>query len=420
MAPRSGNRSRHYDDPYTFDDPYIRSPPADKDVASSPAYEYVGTDEPVSPRWGTPVQQPYSPPDQERRRRPSPHRRYSRTTSPPRRSRHDRALTPPPQASRHASSPRHGDPIHHRDSKKAPKDKHHHRYQNITQNPNLQRYGKKGFTFLSEAAAAYAAAQAGEEPPEPHSAPFIAHEDMRDDRPSRHRRRYTPSPSPSPPRRRHSTRHGDRDRDRNREYDERDRDQDRSRRRRSVADASPPPLSRDPDSYVASRRSSGRDRDRERDRSRDRDRSSDRSRARSHRRSRHSPSPAPSSRSGRRGRSTPSSSGFRDGLRGQMAMPPSANAQRWQMAARAALEAGGLTAIRLRKEPGNWAGDKAAKVATAALGAAAIDAFIDQDPRQTRSGGRGMKGIAESALSGFIANQIMGHQGSSKRGKSRF
>lgn len=54
-----------------------------------------------------------------------------------------------------------------------------------------------------------------------------------------------------------------------------------------------------------------------------------------------------------------------------------ANATRWQMAARAALEAGGATALRLRNQPGSWTGDKGAKIATAALGAAAIDAFID-------------------------------------------
>lgn len=58
-------------------------------------------------------------------------------------------------------------------------------------------------------------------------------------------------------------------------------------------------------------------------------------------------------------------------------MSNKANATRWQMAARAALEAGGVAAFRLRKEPGKWNGEKGAKVATAALGAAAIDAFID-------------------------------------------
>ena len=85
------------------------------------------------------------------------------------------------------------------------------------------------------------------------------------------------------------------------------------------------------------------------------------------------------------------------------------------MAARAAIEAGGLTAFRLRKQPGSWTGDKAVKVATAALGAAAMDAFMDQDPRGTRGG---VKGMADSAISGLIASQIMGKAGGGRR-KSR-
>ncbi|KAI1115564.1 hypothetical protein F5Y14DRAFT_449920 [Nemania sp. NC0429] len=81
------------------------------------------------------------------------------------------------------------------------------------------------------------------------------------------------------------------------------------------------------------------------------------------------------------------------------------------MAARAALEAGGLTAYRLRKEPGSWTGGKAAKIATAALGAAALDAFMDQDPRSAK---RGLKGMAENAVSSLIASQIMGRASKSK------
>ena len=47
------------------------------------------------------------------------------------------------------------------------------------------------------------------------------------------------------------------------------------------------------------------------------------------------------------------------------------------MAMRSALEAGGLAALRLRKQPGSWTGNKGAKIAQAALGAAAMDAFMD-------------------------------------------
>lgn len=84
------------------------------------------------------------------------------------------------------------------------------------------------------------------------------------------------------------------------------------------------------------------------------------------------------------------------------------------MAARAALEAGGLTAYRLRKEPGSWTGGKAAKIATAALGAAALDAFMDQDPRSAK---RGIKGMAENAVTSLIASQIMGR--AYKKNRSR-
>lgn len=95
-------------------------------------------------------------------------------------------------------------------------------------------------------------------------------------------------------------------------------------------------------------------------------------------------------------------------------------AHRWQLAARAALEAGGVAAFRLRNDPGAWAGEKGAKVATAALGAAAIDAFIDKDPRRTR-GGRGMKGIAENAIGGMLASKLMGFKSATNhKGEPRY
>lgn len=83
------------------------------------------------------------------------------------------------------------------------------------------------------------------------------------------------------------------------------------------------------------------------------------------------------------------------------------------MAARAALEAGGLTAFRLRKDPGSWTGEKGAKIATAALGAAAIDAFIDKDPRRAKS--KGVKGFAETTISSMIASKLMGVKSPGKR-----
>jgi len=47
----------------------------------------------------------------------------------------------------------------------------------------------------------------------------------------------------------------------------------------------------------------------------------------------------------------------------------------WQKAAKAAIQAGGMAALAQRKQPGDWAGMKGAKVATAALGAAAADVW---------------------------------------------
>ncbi|KAI0546746.1 hypothetical protein F4679DRAFT_587272 [Xylaria curta] len=388
MAPRSSRHHSRYDDPYTFNDPYIHSPPTSR---NQPAYEYIGTDEPLSPGPGfaSPPRHTFSP-NHERARR------YARTTSPPRYSRHERADAPPAHESRHSSSPRPKDRHRgksHDDNRKQPKKKHF--YQDFAkQNPKLQQYGKQGLTFLSEAAAAYAAAQAGKDGAknanENSRGRSVDYSD-RHGRSSRHstsrhrshrRHASSPSRSPSPPPRRRSTRHGDRDRSR-------DRDREHHHRRRHSP--SPPPLSRDPDSYLASRRGSDRDKDHERGRDR----------RHRHRHQSASPSPAPTRRSRARNSTAPPSNPVVD---------------RWQMAARAALEAGGLTAFRLRKEPGSWTGDKAAKVATAAIGAAAMDAFMDQDPRAAKGG---MKGMAENAITSMIASQIMG-KGTKRRGRSRF
>ncbi|KAI0115604.1 hypothetical protein GGR51DRAFT_413422 [Nemania sp. FL0031] len=381
MAHRSGKHRGRYDDPYTAEDPYVHSP---RSIHNPPAYEYIGTDEPLSPRFGSPPRHTFSP-GHERARR------HARTISPPRHSRHNRASTPPPpHPSRHSSSPRPKNRAREVTHDSKPKSKGKHFYQDFAENnPKLQRFGKQGLSWLKDAAAAYAAAEAGKEGAQeaadiPRSR-SVGRSD-RYDRPTRHHRHYVSSPSrspsrsPSPPRRRHTTH----DRGRNRDHGH--------RRRYSV---SPPPLSRDPDSYLASRRGSSRGRDQDQDR--------DRSRGRRHHSRRYSPSPSRS----------PSRFSRRSRRRNSMPAPSDAAAERWQMAARAALEAGGLTAFRLRKEPGSWTGEKAAKIATAALGAAAMDAFMDQDPRVNK---RGMKGMAENAISSLIASQIMG-KASKKRGR---
>ncbi|KAI1505800.1 hypothetical protein F5X99DRAFT_217940 [Biscogniauxia marginata] len=384
MSSRSRNRHSRYDDPYVYDDPYLHSNPSiGKDA---PAYEYVGTDEasiaPESPRHSF----------------PSGHeKRHGRTTSSPRRSRFDEAHSPPHRTRKHSppSKTSQHSSSRGRDEKKAPKDKYH-RYHDFIQRPGVQRtksIGRQGLSFLSEAAAAYAAAQAaggdprGRSADRPSQSYHSSPEPRRSRRSRRHSRSPSSSPSPSPPRRR-STTHGDRHRPRN------------TNQKHKSYSSSPPP-------------GRGQDSDHGRDRGR-RHRQSNRD---------GSPSRSPSRRNRRRGHSGPStSSGFRPGTRdGKPHVPDKATATRWQMAARAALEAGGVTAFRLRKEPGSWTGEKGAKIATAALGAAAIDAFIDKDPRRSKSQGRGVKGMAENAVSSLIASQLMGFKGSSTRsGKSRY
>ncbi|KAI0110512.1 hypothetical protein F4776DRAFT_392733 [Hypoxylon sp. NC0597] len=372
MASRSRNRHSRYDDPYIFDDPYRHSTSPIKNTG----YEYVGTEE--ASTYSKSHRHPS--PEPEPRRRPSPSRRQSRTTSPPRYARYNREYMPPLKSDRHPSPPRtsrRSSPPP-RTSRKVSQSKHHK--EDSSQRPGVKRsksIGQKGLKFLGEAAALYAATQTGDRgrsQSREHS-----HRSSRHDSDSRHHhrhhhRRSSPTPSPSPPRRRRSRAYSDDPPRRHRRH-----------RSPSVSDES--------------------------DYERDRGRRHRRSRASSYTQS---PSPPP------RRHTKSVSSIFRS--RGRDKCPKSvheATADRWQMAARAALEAGGLTAFRLRKEPGSWTGDKAAKVATAALGAAAIDAFIDKDPRRAKSSG--VKGFAENTISSLIASKIMGVKGSSTRkGKSRY
>ena len=72
-----------------------------------------------------------------------------------------------------------------------------------------------------------------------------------------------------------------------------------------------------------------------------------------------------------------------------------------EQAADAAIDAGTVTAFRLRKVPGPWIGDKGVRVATAALSAAAIDVLIDKDPAKY-----GTRNIAASTIGGLIVDRI--------------
>ncbi|KAI1435911.1 hypothetical protein GGR50DRAFT_269979 [Xylaria sp. CBS 124048] len=386
MPSRSRNRHTHHDDPYLFDDPYIKSTPVNN---RAPSYEYVGTDE-------------YPPsPHHER-----PGRRHARTISPPRQRsrRHEETRTPPPppsfRPSRHhspAPTPRSKDrePRPREIPKRSSSGLKRRSQDFVEQNPKLQRYGKQGLNWLGKAAVALAAANETKDAVEPRSRSL-------DPRHSRRRSPSSspsPSPSPSPPPARSRRHHS--------------RDQDRDRRRRYSE--SPPPSN-----YR------GRDRGRGRHYHHHQHPAS--------RRASPSVSPSPSPpRHPRHSRSRRPSPPHR---RNSTAPPPTtsrssrANAELWQNAARAALEAGGITAFRLRKEPGSWTGDKAAKIASAALGAAAIDAFAEggdgyarsksKSKSKSRSKSRGgVRGMAENAISGFIASKLVdrGGKGGKRRGR---
>jgi len=100
---------------------------------------------------------------------------------------------------------------------------------------------------------------------------------------------------------------------------------------------------------------------------------------------------------------------------------------RWQSAAAAALQAGGIVAMSMRSEPGPWTGSKGVKVVTAALGAGAMKAKEKDGGDRNRSsggasgsggtsrgpGGNGKGGMKTkgvemlgTALSGFVAAQM--------------
>ncbi|OCK80330.1 hypothetical protein K432DRAFT_382304 [Lepidopterella palustris CBS 459.81] len=86
--------------------------------------------------------------------------------------------------------------------------------------------------------------------------------------------------------------------------------------------------------------------------------------------------------------------------------------KKWEQAVTAAAVAGAIEAFRSRNEPGPWTGEKGQRVATAALGAAGIDSFVDKDPDR-----KGKRHIAESALGGLLANRLANGPRSQSRGR---
>jgi hypothetical protein len=88
------------------------------------------------------------------------------------------------------------------------------------------------------------------------------------------------------------------------------------------------------------------------------------------------------------------------------------NEGKWAQAATSALVAGAVEAFRLRHEPGKWAGAKGARIATAAIGAAAIDAGLDRDPKRHQK-----RHVAEATIGGLILDRLA--NGPRDRGQSK-
>jgi hypothetical protein len=78
-------------------------------------------------------------------------------------------------------------------------------------------------------------------------------------------------------------------------------------------------------------------------------------------------------------------------------------------AARCAAEAGAMMALRIRHEPGPWTGSKGVKVASAMLGAAVIDTYMDRKHPRKKGGMRHMavRNLAQAALSTVIVAPLV-------------
>ncbi|KAH3007818.1 hypothetical protein KXV73_008297, partial [Aspergillus fumigatus] len=88
--------------------------------------------------------------------------------------------------------------------------------------------------------------------------------------------------------------------------------------------------------------------------------------------------------------------------------------QRIAQAARAALTAAAVEAFRVRKEPGEWTGEKGKRILTAAITAAGTDGLVDRNPNK-----HSKRHIIESTLAGLAANHFVNGPRSKSRSKSR-
>ena len=87
--------------------------------------------------------------------------------------------------------------------------------------------------------------------------------------------------------------------------------------------------------------------------------------------------------------------------------------QKIAQAIKAALAAGAAEAVRARKDPGGWNGEKGKRILTAAIGAAGVDGLISGNGDK-----HGKRHIFESALAGLATNRIVNGPRSQSRSRA--
>lgn len=98
--------------------------------------------------------------------------------------------------------------------------------------------------------------------------------------------------------------------------------------------------------------------------------------------------------------------------RGKSHHPRSRSEEKLAQAAQAALAAGAIEAFRVRKDPGEWTGDKGKRILTAAVTAGGADGIVDKDPRKHEK-----RHVVESTLAGLATNHLV--NGPRSRSRSR-
>lgn len=81
----------------------------------------------------------------------------------------------------------------------------------------------------------------------------------------------------------------------------------------------------------------------------------------------------------------------------------------WSAAARCALEAGTMAALKSYDKPGAWIGTKGAQIATAAVGAALVDGYIANKNPGIRGGKR--HAVLRQVTNAALGNLVLGPAG---------